>query len=85
MKGQKFARKNWCLLRDNERLRATIEFKIKQSGLSLVQLGKLSGLDPKRISRWRLMYTRHLTQHQLITLCNTLGIDVDLTVKFKDE
>lgn len=81
----KSARSSWCILRDNERLRSIIEFQIKKKNLKLIDVANLSGVAPDRLSKWRNRYTRHLTQYQLIKVANVLGLQVDITINFKDE
>lgn len=79
----------WCFLRDDYRIKTLIKNKIKERKLKLVTLAEMTGIDTYRISRY--LNQKHIdglpsvTQYQLIKICNTLGIEVSLSIKLKED
>jgi transcriptional regulator with XRE-family HTH domain len=75
----------WCVLRDSDKLKAIILFQMKQKKMRVKDLAELSGLDPSKISKWlRGSHTRSLTQFQLITVASKLGLNIDISISYKD-
>lgn len=75
--------KNWCFLRDNQRLRAAVERRLKELGLRGRALTQYTGLPAARIQVWRKDQTvGRLTQFDYLKLLKSLGISVDLIIEY---
>jgi transcriptional regulator with XRE-family HTH domain len=77
-------RRNRCIFRDSEKVRAVVEMMIKRKGLSQKELSLLSGVDIKQLNRWINRWTYSITQEQLISICDVLGIELDVKITLKE-
>jgi len=83
-KGTRSYSSRWCFLRDEDAIRDTIRALMKIKGLTLSQLAKGVGIQIYRISAYMNSKREgRITQFQLIEICNYLGFEVEVEIKFK--
>lgn len=74
----------WCFLRDEDSIRDTVRALMKIKGLTITQLSKGVDIPIYRISQYlNSKREQRITQFQLIEICNYLGFEVDVSIKFK--
>ena len=79
-----FRRKPWCFLRDSAKIRASIEMRIKERGMKMSELGRLSNITKQRLNRYFTQQeNKAITQHDLLVICEILGIEIDVQIKYK--
>lgn len=73
-----------CVLRDSEKLKSAINWRIKQKGLRTNEVARLAGITPSMLSKWKKHGMHVVSQAAILKLCTALGIEVDLVIKFVD-
>jgi hypothetical protein len=76
--------KSWCFLRDNQKLRAVVERRLKELGLKGKALTEFTSIPAWKISDWKTKGNRGLTQFQFMTLCSRLGINIDIQIEYNE-
>lgn len=80
--GRRSPSSHWCVLRNNSNIRTAVQSRIKERGYTLKELEKHTGILADRISKYRNGKRKSITQYQLFTLCEFLGIEIDVQIKF---
>lgn len=79
----------WCMLRDDYRVKTLVKKRMSDGKIMIRTLANNTGIAEYRISRYlnhnHLDGLPSLTQHQLITICEYLGIEVTLNIRLKDD
>lgn len=71
-------------MRDSVKIRAAIEMKIKERGTKMSELGELSNITKQRLYRFfNKRENKAITQHDLLMICEVLGIEIDITIKYR--
>lgn len=79
-----FRRKPWCFLRDSLKIRAAVEMKIKERNMRMNELSGLSNITKQRLYRFfNKQESKAITQHDLLVICEILGIEVDIQIKYR--
>jgi transcriptional regulator with XRE-family HTH domain len=69
-----------CLVRDNIKVRAAIESRIKATKAKDMHLAKQIGVSKGHLGNWRRGERSALSQNKVIALAKVLGIEIDITV-----
>lgn len=76
-------RRNRCIFRDSEKVRAVVEMMFKRKGLSQKELSLLSGVKNNHLSNYFNRKPYSITQEQLVAICDVLGIDLDVKITLR--
>lgn len=76
--------KRLCIVRDSEKLKAVIGHRLRQSGLTLHEVSKRTGIPKSRMYSWMSKGKRTMTQVNILTLADFLGIDIDLKIDLRN-
>jgi hypothetical protein len=75
----------YCILRDDERLKDLIKYKIESAGLTRGAVAKGSGISPWVLSHYlnhrHYENTSKMSQIKLLRVCGFLGIEVSLNLE----
>lgn len=75
----------WNFFRDHQRLKSVVRFQIERKGLTFVDAGKLCGVSGDTLSKYFRGDSRGgISNFELFSLCQKLGIDVALDIKFNE-
>lgn len=74
----------WCFFRDNSTIRNLVAYFIKERGQTLTGLAKIAGCQPNQIRKYLDDKKPHITQYQLMAICNHLGIEPSMQVGLTD-
>ncbi len=75
----------WCIIRSNGTLRTLIVRKMEELNLTMAQLSEKSGVPYDKIRQYLKVYktTKGMTQFEVLTVCNVLGIKISLDIQLK--
>lgn len=71
----------WCILRDNPKLRRITEFRLRQEGITKI-IAEL-GLDKRNVYRFFNGDTKEISQFQFMKICTRVGVDVRVDFEIK--
>jgi len=70
----------WCIVRDNSKLRKMLEYRVRERGINATL--EKAGIDKRNFYKFIKGYSKELSQRDVVKLCDVVDIKLTFDATF---